>query len=169
LTAWTVHDIRRLVATGLQRLGTSLQTIEAVLGHVSGSRRGVVGIYQRHSFDAEKRAALEAWGAGVMALLEDNKADKVVAMRNVSRWTRTRLPPSSLQIWRGLGAKPGAIICKIRRVLPAEQESTLGADAAQILDLPNRSCDHGREQRGDVRVPFLNWRHSFPLVGGGAE
>jgi integrase len=80
--SWTLHDIRRTVATSLQRLGVSLQTIEAVLGHVSGSRAGVVGVYQRHSFDEEKRAALEAWGAHVMALVEGKKPGKVVALRN---------------------------------------------------------------------------------------
>ena len=67
---WRIHDLRRTVATGLQRLGVNLQTIEAVLGHTSGSRSGVVGVYQRHSFDAEKRAALDAWGAHVVALVE---------------------------------------------------------------------------------------------------
>ena len=65
---WRIHDLRRTVATGLQKLGVNLQTIEAVLGHASGSRSGVVGVYQRHSFDAEKRAALDAWGAKVEAL-----------------------------------------------------------------------------------------------------
>lgn len=49
---WRIHDLRRTVATGLQRLGTNLQVIEAVLGHVGGSRSGIVGVYQRHSFDA---------------------------------------------------------------------------------------------------------------------
>jgi integrase len=67
---WRIHDLRRTVATGLQRLGVNLQTIEAVLGHTSGSRSGVVGVYQRHSFDAEKRAALDAWGAHVTSLVE---------------------------------------------------------------------------------------------------
>jgi integrase len=66
---WRLHDLRRTVATGFQKLGVNLQTIEAVLGHTSGSRSGVVGVYQRHSFDAEKRAALDAWGAHVMALV----------------------------------------------------------------------------------------------------
>ena len=70
MTDWRIHDLRRTVATGLQKLGVNLQTIEAVLGHISGSRSGVVGVYQRHSFDAEKRAALEAWGAHVMALVQ---------------------------------------------------------------------------------------------------
>jgi integrase len=61
LAPWRLHDIRRTAATGLQRLGVGLQTIEAILGHVSGSRAGVVGIYQRYRFLAEQKAALEAW------------------------------------------------------------------------------------------------------------
>jgi integrase len=65
---WRIHDLRRTVATGLQKLGVALVVIEAVLGHSSGSRSGVVGIYQRHSFDAEKRAALDAWGDRVSRL-----------------------------------------------------------------------------------------------------
>jgi integrase len=67
---WRLHDLRRTVATALQKLGVSLQVIEAVLGHVSGSRAGVVGTYQRYSFEAEKRTALDAWGAYVAALVE---------------------------------------------------------------------------------------------------
>jgi integrase len=66
---WRLHDLRRTVATGLQKLGTGLQVVESILGHVGGSRAGVVGIYQRHTYDAEKRAALEAWGAHVMAIV----------------------------------------------------------------------------------------------------
>jgi integrase len=81
IEAWRIHDLRRTVATGLQRLGASLQVIEAVLGHASGSRAGVVGVYQRHSFADEKRAALEAWGAHVVDLLEDRKPGKVLPMR----------------------------------------------------------------------------------------
>ena len=37
--------------------------------------------YQRHTYDAEKRAALEAWGAHVMALVEGSKPGKVLPMR----------------------------------------------------------------------------------------
>jgi integrase len=68
VTGWRIHDLRRTVATGLQKLGVTLQTVEAVLGHTSGSRGGIVGVYQRHDFADEKRAALEAWGSHVMAL-----------------------------------------------------------------------------------------------------
>jgi integrase len=47
---WVLHDIRRTLATNLQRLGVRLEVTEAVLGHVGGSRAGVVGIYQRHNW-----------------------------------------------------------------------------------------------------------------------
>jgi hypothetical protein len=82
---WVLHDLRRSVATGLQRLGARLETIEAVLGHVSGSRRGVVGIYQRHAFESEARQALEAWGRHVDALLSGGAGDNVVAMKRQQR------------------------------------------------------------------------------------
>src|SRR5215472_4024766 len=58
---WWLHDLRRTLATGLQRLGVRLEVTEAVLNHLSGSRAGVVGIYQRHDWAEEKRAALDAW------------------------------------------------------------------------------------------------------------
>jgi integrase len=81
LPPWRIHDLRRTVATGLQKLGVSLQVIEAVLGHISGSRAGVVGVHQRHSFESEKRAAMEAWGAHVVALVEGRGLGKVFPMR----------------------------------------------------------------------------------------
>jgi integrase len=80
IPAWRTHDLRRTVATGLQRLGTNLQVIEAVLGHVGGSRSGIVGVYQRHSFDAEKRTALEAWAREVERIV-DGKPAKVLPLR----------------------------------------------------------------------------------------
>jgi integrase len=67
---WRLHDLRRTAATGLQRLGVRLEVTEQVLNHVSGSRAGIVGIYQRHDFANEKRAALEAWGEHVEAIVE---------------------------------------------------------------------------------------------------
>jgi integrase len=78
---WRTHDLRRTCATGLQKLGTPLQVTEAVLGHVSGSRAGVVGIYQRHDYANEKRAALEAWGDYVRALVEGRKPGKVIPIK----------------------------------------------------------------------------------------
>jgi integrase len=58
---WTMHDLRRTFATGMQRLGVRLEVTEALLNHVSGSRGGVAGIYQRHQWAQEKRDAIELW------------------------------------------------------------------------------------------------------------
>jgi integrase len=69
---WRIHDLRRTTATGLQKLKVPLQVTEAVLGHTAGSRAGVIGIYQRHDYADEKRAALEAWGSHVTALVEQS-------------------------------------------------------------------------------------------------
>ncbi|MEL5849894.1 MAG: integrase arm-type DNA-binding domain-containing protein [Candidatus Igneacidithiobacillus chanchocoensis] len=77
---WRIHDLRRTVATGLQRLGIRLEVIEAVLGHIGGSRSGVVGVYQRHAFDDEKRAALVAWGRHVEQVAEGGKGARVIPM-----------------------------------------------------------------------------------------
>jgi integrase len=66
---WTLHDLRRTVASGMARLGVQLPVIEKILNHSSGTFRGVVGVYQRHSFADEKRAALDLWGAHVARLV----------------------------------------------------------------------------------------------------
>jgi integrase len=81
LVPWSVHDLRRTLATGLQRLGIRLEVTEAVLNHISGSRGGIAGVYQRHDWAAEKRAALDAWAAHVLSTVEGRAPDsKVVAL-----------------------------------------------------------------------------------------
>lgn len=72
---WRLHDIRRTMATGMQRLGVRLEVTEQALNHVSGSRAGIVGIYQRHDFANEKRVALEAWGEHMSVLTEGRAAN----------------------------------------------------------------------------------------------
>ena len=78
---WVLHDLRRVVASGLARLGTPLPTIERVLNHVSGSFRGIVGVYQRHDFAAEKRIALQTWADHIERLVRDEAGDNIVALR----------------------------------------------------------------------------------------
>jgi integrase len=73
VTGWRLHDLRRTVATGLQKLGVRLEVTEAVLNHISGSRAGITGVYQRHTWADEKRQALEAWGKHVMDIVEGRR------------------------------------------------------------------------------------------------
>jgi integrase len=65
--AWRLHDIRRTVATRMADLGVLPHVVEAVLNHVSGHKAGVAGVYNRASYAAEKRAALNLWANHVTA------------------------------------------------------------------------------------------------------
>jgi integrase len=85
LVPWSVHDLRRTVATGMQRLGVRLEVNEAVLNHISGSRGGIAGIYQRYDWADEKRAALDIWAAHVVAVVEGRaEGGNVVALARAS-------------------------------------------------------------------------------------
>jgi hypothetical protein len=55
-------------------LGVRLEVTEGVLNHISGSRGGIVGIYQRHDWVTEKRDALSSWAAYVLAVVEQRTA-----------------------------------------------------------------------------------------------
>ena len=81
---WRVHDLRRTLATGMQRLGVRFEVTEAVLNHISGAKAGVAGIYQRHDWRDEKRVALEAWGRHVAGLLAPAEASNVVPISKAS-------------------------------------------------------------------------------------
>ena len=82
--AWRLHDLRRTLATGLQRLGVRFEVTEAVLNHVSGAKGGVAGVYQRHDWKDEKRVALMAWSdhlARIVAGIEENNVIPLAARR----------------------------------------------------------------------------------------
>jgi integrase len=74
LPAWTIHDIRRSVATGMGQLGIPPFVIEGVLGHV-GSRGGVAGIYNRAQYETEKATALARWDAYLADVLANKKTN----------------------------------------------------------------------------------------------
>jgi integrase len=69
VTGWTVHDIRRSVATRMADLGIAPHIIETILNHQSGHRAGVAGIYNRSSYEREVRAALAMWSDHIRALV----------------------------------------------------------------------------------------------------
>ena len=79
LPAWVLHDLRRTAASGMAALGVQLPVIEKVLNHISGSFGGIVSVYQKHEFAAEKAEALARWAQHVHGLVEGRA--NVVAMR----------------------------------------------------------------------------------------
>jgi integrase len=56
---WRFHDLRRYMRSGLAALGISQAVAEQCLGHIAG---GLIGVYDQHSYAAEKAAAWQRWG-----------------------------------------------------------------------------------------------------------
>jgi integrase len=78
---WTLHDLRRTMATRMADLGVQPHVIEAILNHLSGHKAGVAGVYNRSTYAAEKRAALDLWGTHVQMLLARLEGANVTALR----------------------------------------------------------------------------------------
>jgi integrase len=78
---WRLHDLRRTFASGLARLGTPIHVVEKLLNHVTGALGGVAGIYNRHSYADEQRAAADTWGRYVETLVSGAPAGNVVQIK----------------------------------------------------------------------------------------
>jgi integrase len=76
---WRLHDLRRTGATNLQALGIPIEVTEAVLNHISGTRAGVAGIYNRYKYEPEKRTALAAWDGWLQELTASMERNDSVA------------------------------------------------------------------------------------------
>ncbi|WP_318476357.1 tyrosine-type recombinase/integrase [Photobacterium leiognathi] len=74
-TKWTLHDLRRTLATKMNDLGVAPHVVEQLLGHSLG---GVMAIYNRSQYLPEKRAALELWLDRLDLLI--NPADNVLLL-----------------------------------------------------------------------------------------
>jgi integrase len=92
---WVPHDLRRTLATYLggglpehqlkklppkdrdaaSGFGIQPHVIEAVLNHVSGTKAGIVGVYQRGTYPREKKAALDLWADRLLAIVGNRKSN----------------------------------------------------------------------------------------------
>jgi len=61
------HDLRRTVASHMASMGIPRLVISKVLNHAEA---GVTSIYDRHSYDPEKREALDAWARRLGEIIE---------------------------------------------------------------------------------------------------
>jgi integrase len=73
----TPHDLRRTAASHMTGMGISSLVVSKILNHVE---RGITAVYDRHSYDAEKRQALEAWGARLCQVITGETSNKVVRL-----------------------------------------------------------------------------------------
>ena len=66
---WTLHDLRRTSATRMHQSGVDALVIEDLLGHLTGVRGGVAGIYNSATTINRQRRALAGWSATLQKLL----------------------------------------------------------------------------------------------------
>lgn len=62
---WTLHDLRRTAATRMADLGVQPHVIESILNHAPP---GIAATYNRSTYAAEKRAALELWATHLLTI-----------------------------------------------------------------------------------------------------
>jgi integrase len=70
---FTPHDLRRTAATHMTSMGISRLVVSKLLNHVENS---VTAVYDRHSYDAEKKHALELWGTSLKMIISSTAALK---------------------------------------------------------------------------------------------
>ena len=58
VTGYRLHDLRRSDVTIHARIGTRIEVSEKLVGHVTGTTGGIVGVYNRHQYLDEMRAAV---------------------------------------------------------------------------------------------------------------
>lgn len=56
---FTPHDLRRTAASHMTGMGIPRLVVSKILNHVES---GITAVYDRHSYDNEKKTALDAWG-----------------------------------------------------------------------------------------------------------
>jgi len=75
LVDFVFHDLRRTAASKMTEIGVERLTVSKILNHAEG---GITKVYDRHSYDAEKRVALLKWDRHLERLLAVNKVESNV-------------------------------------------------------------------------------------------
>jgi integrase len=70
LPHWTPHDLRRTALTQMAMIGVEPVVLGHIANHRTTTRAGVtLAIYVHHSYEAEKRRALERWSERIVELV----------------------------------------------------------------------------------------------------
>jgi len=72
LEHFTPHDLRRTAASHMASHRVPRLVIQKILNH---AEPGVTTVYDRHSYDEEKRSALTTWSTQLEALVSDERLD----------------------------------------------------------------------------------------------
>ena len=84
VTEWRLHDLRRTCVSGMARLGVAPHIADKILNHQAGTISGVAAVYQRHDFLAERRAALDEWGAHLHRIIASMPHQGRIGLQSVA-------------------------------------------------------------------------------------
>lgn len=71
---WTPHDLRRTMRTGLSACRVQPHIAELAIGH---SKTGMVALYGQHDHAVKLRAAMRAWEARLLTIIDGQDPDRV--------------------------------------------------------------------------------------------
>lgn len=69
---FVLHDLRRTAARYMTGIGIPRLFVAKILNHVE---QGVTQVYDRHSYDQEKRQALDAWAKALLNIVTKGNDD----------------------------------------------------------------------------------------------
>ena len=75
---FTPHDLRRTAASHMTSMGITRLVVSKILNHAES---GITAIYDRHSYDQEKRSAIDSWARKLQTIIKGRKTEKVVKLR----------------------------------------------------------------------------------------
>ena len=76
--------MRRTAATKMAEAGVPRAHISAVLNHVQGGA-SITRVYDRYSYDAEKRRALETWARTLQSIFDQREPGKLLPFGSAAR------------------------------------------------------------------------------------
>ena len=82
---WRLHDLRRSAVTGMVELRVPPHVVELVVNHISGTRAGVAGTYNRSELMEERKEALERWATHVARIVAPRPGNVVSLPRERRR------------------------------------------------------------------------------------
>jgi integrase len=82
IASWSAHDLRRTALTNMAKLGIAPIVLGHVANHRTTTRAGVtLAHYVRHSYEREKREALEMWSARLLAIIRRAPIAQIFTLR----------------------------------------------------------------------------------------
>lgn len=83
------HDLRRTAASNMTSIGIPRHTVARILNHLE---RDVTRVYDRYSYDAEKRSALRRWSDELVLLIKRDPAHDETDEAADGKGPRTSVP-----------------------------------------------------------------------------